>query len=121
MLISRENVIGVDLDEGSRHMETVEIPETPLLSSRLGKITLRDVIVMGSLVLTMANYQFGVKAQVERNTEKIEQVDAHLANTDKILREEVIPRPVQERTDANFAAQLAALQQQFVQSLLGRR
>jgi hypothetical protein len=102
-------------------METVEIPETPLLSARLGKITLRDVLVMGSLVLTMANYQFNVKAQIERNTEKIEQIDTHLANTDRIIREEMVPRKAQESTDSRLAAELAALQQQFVQSLLGRR
>jgi hypothetical protein len=102
-------------------METVEIPETPLLSARLGKITLRDVLVMGSLVLTLANYQFNVKAQIERNTEKIEQIDAHLANTDRIIREEMVPRKAQENTDSRLAAELAALQQQFVQSLLGRR
>jgi hypothetical protein len=102
-------------------METVEVPETALLATRLGKISLRDVLVMGSLVLTMANYQFNVKAQVERNTEKIEQIDTHLANTDRIIREEMIPRKAQESTDATLAAQLAALQQQFVQSLMGRR
>jgi hypothetical protein len=102
-------------------MEIIEAPETTFFATRLSKISLRDVLMIGGLMLTLANYQFGVKAQLDRNTEKIEQIDAHLSNTDRIIREDVIPRKVQESTDANLAARLAALEQQFVQSLMGRR
>lgn len=102
-------------------METVEAPDTPLFSLRLGKITLRDVVMLGGLVLTLANYQFNVRAQVDRNTEKIAQMDAHLANTDKIIQSELVTRKEQEQRDTSFAAQLAALETQFVQSLMGRR
>jgi hypothetical protein len=102
-------------------MLTVEAPETPLFATRLSKISLRDVLTVGSLAFMLVSYQFGLKAQVERNTEKIAQVDTHLANTDRIIHEELIPRKEQEQKDATFAAQLAAIEQQFVQSLMGRR
>jgi hypothetical protein len=108
----------VDAEENAMD---IEAPDTPLFATRLSKISLRDVVMLGALLFTMANYQFNVKAQVDSNTEKIAQVDAHLANTDRIIREDLIPRKEQEQKDATFAAQLAALETQFVQSLMGRR
>lgn len=98
-----------------------EIPDTPFFATRLSKISLRDMLTVASLMFMLVNYQFGVKAQVDRNTEKIAQIETHLDNTDRIIREDLIPRKVQEQTDENLAAQLAALEQQFVQSLMGRR
>jgi len=102
-------------------MEIFETPETPFVATRLSKISLRDALMVGGLMFTLANYQFGVKAEVEKNSEKIAQIDAHLANTDRIIREDLIPRKEQEHRDATFAAEIAALETQFVQSLMGRR
>ena len=101
-------------------MEMLEAPDTALFATRLSKFSLRDVLMIGALAFTLVNYQFGIKAEVERNTEKIAQVDAHLANTDKIIHEEMVMRKDQDAKDATFAAQIAALETQFVQSLMRR-
>jgi hypothetical protein len=101
-------------------MEMLEAPDTALFATRLSKISLRDVLMLGALAFTLVNYQFGIKAQVDRNAEKIAQVDAHLANTDKIIHEEMVMRKDQDAKDATFAAQLTALETQFVQSLMRR-
>jgi hypothetical protein len=102
-------------------MEMLEAPDTALFATRLSKFSLRDVLMLAGLAYTLVSYQFGIKAAVERNTEKIAQVDTHLANTDRIIHEEMITRKDQEAKDATFAAQLSALETQFVQSLMGRR
>lgn len=102
-------------------MEIFEAPETPFFATRLSKISLRDALMVGGLMFTLANYQFGMKADVEKNSEKIAQIDTHLANTDRLIREDVMSRREQEQRNATFAAEIAALETQFMQSLMGRR
>jgi hypothetical protein len=102
--------------------ELMDISETsPLFSRRLGRISLRDLVTVAGFAIVLLNYQFSVRAQLDANTEKIAQIDTHLTNTDRILREEMVPRKEQEHKDGMLAAQVAALEQEFVQYLMGKR
>jgi hypothetical protein len=94
---------------------------SPLFSRRLGRVSLRDLVTVAGFAFMLLQYQFGIKAQVEANTAKIAQVDIHLANTDRILADELVPRKEQEHKDTLLTAELAALQQEFVQYLMGKR
>jgi hypothetical protein len=94
---------------------------SPLFSARLGRISLRDLVTVAGFAFMLLQYQFGIKAQLETNTAKIAQVDIHLANTDRILADEMVPRKEQEHKDTAMAQQIAALEQEFVQYLMGKR
>jgi hypothetical protein len=102
--------------------ELMEISETsPLFSRRLGRISLRDLVTVAGFAVVLLNYQFSVRAQLDANTEKIAQIDVHLANTDRVIADTMVPRKEQEHKDAMLAAQVAALEQEFVQYLMGKR
>jgi Na+/melibiose symporter-like transporter len=58
----------VDAEENAMD---IEAPDTPLFATRLSKISLRDVVMLGALLFTMANYQFNVKAQVDSVTKEL--------------------------------------------------
>jgi hypothetical protein len=100
----------------------MEAPEaSPLFSRRLGRISLRDLATVAGFAFVLLNYQFNIRAQLDANTEKIAQIDVHLVNTDRIIREEMVPRKEQEHKDTMLAAQVAALEQEFVQYLMAKR
>ncbi|HMF74282.1 MAG TPA: hypothetical protein VK604_01340 [Bryobacteraceae bacterium] len=105
--------------EDEQYMEAPEA--SPLFSARLGRISLRDLVTVAGFAFLLLQYQFGIKAQVEAHTAKIAQVDAHLANTDRIIADEMVPRKEQEHKDTLLTAELAALQQEFVQYLMAKR
>lgn len=95
---------------------------------RIGRLTLRDVLTIAGFLLMLLNYQFSIRAQMDTNTEKIAQVDTHLKNTDRLISEEMVPRKEhdasrmqQNARDALVEQQLAALQQDFVQYLMGHK
>lgn len=100
----------------------MEAPEaSPLFARRLGRISLRDLATIAGFAFVLLNYQFSIRSQLDANTEKIAQVDIHLASTDRIIADELVPRKEQEHKDTLLAAELAALQQEFVQYLMAKR
>jgi hypothetical protein len=87
-----------------------------LFNTRLTRLTLRDLLTIGGFAFMLLSYQFSIRAQLEQLTEKVSQVDRHLANTDRIMADEMVPRKEYDAARVNQEA----LQREFVQYLMER-